>query len=169
MELEEEKMALARESEKAEKLTKEKREIEEAIKKDKKERPFLYFVAERIRNPYLEKDNQGLNADLRWATWMTTPEEYEVQKSFLKKTAKDEGYFYFNMYGFVMIIKNVKEIRNDSGIDLWSDQAIYRIVGPKGEVVKDDIKGYNEAMEIYNSATNEYRTEIEKEFDNLNK
>ena len=147
------------------KLALEKREKEEAIEKDRKEKPLLYFVAERNKNLYIPEFARGSSADLRKVPLDRYYREYEN----LVKTAENEGYFLFNIYGFVMIIKNVKEISDEKGIRLYSDQAIYKVVGPKGEIVADDIKGYNQAREVYESATSEYQAKIEKELEVLKK
>ena len=148
-------------------------EIKEEIKEidlDKKEKPFLYYAFEKSANPillYNNKDKKSGLLDLR----KINKEWVEITYNFLKETGKNEGFFEFNIYGFIKIIKNVNEIQGDEGkgINSYSENAIYKIVGPNGEIIADDIKGYNETDRIYTEKTEEYKKKLEKQFLEENK
>ena len=154
-------------------LKKKLEEIKEEIKEidlDKKEKPFLYYAFEKSANPILldkNKDKKSGLLDLR----KINKEWVEITCNFLKETGKNEGFFEFNIYGFIKIIKNVNEIQGDEGkgINSYSENAIYKIVGPNGEIIADDIKGYNETDRIYTEKTEEYKKKLEKQFLEENK
>ena len=154
-------------------LKKKLEEIKEEIKEidlDKKEKPFLYYAFEKSANPillYNNKDKKSGLLDLR----KINKEWVEITYNFLKETGKNEGFFEFNIYGFIKIIKNVNEIQGDEGkgINSYSENAIYKIVGPNGEIIADDIKGYSETNRIYTEKTEEYKKKLEKQFLEENK
>ena len=150
-------------------LKKKLEEIKE-INLDRKEKPFLYYAFEKSANPillYNNKDKKSGLLDLR----KINKEWVEITCNFLKETGKNEGFFEFNIYGFIKIIKNVNEIQGDEGkgINSYSENAIYKIVGPNGEIIADDIKGYNETDRIYTEKTEEYKKKLEKQFLEENK
>jgi hypothetical protein len=144
------------------------------IKLDEKHRPFIYFVAKKSQNPGLKFKKVADTTDLRWATWMT-PEgnDFEAQRKTLTVTGVDEGFFEFNIFGFTKVLKNVNEMRVEEDgkkfIASYSPEAIYKIVGPDGTIVADDIEGYVEATRAYNEATEKYKKQVEEEWDKLNK
>ena len=78
----------------------------------------------------------------------------------------DEGFFEFNVLGFALIIKNVKELQNKDGINARSEKGVYKIMAPDGSIIKDDIVGYNNAYNIYREETEKYKETLEKEFNN---
>lgn len=136
---------------------------------DQKEKPLLYYAASKVTNTVaLDRLlNKKLNSlDLRW---VQDEHSYEGMTRFLNKLGPDEGFFEFNVFGFVKVIKNVKEITDDKGINIYGENAVYKILNPDGNVIAYNVKGYNEANTIYSNATEEYRKLIEKEFDTLSK
>ena len=144
-------------------------ENREEIKRDRKERPLLYFAAKKNSNPYIYAGFMGENADMRLVVLPADDKHYGRKYESLQKTGENEGYFFFNFWGFVMIIKNVKEIEGKDGIRIYSDQAIYKIVGPNGEIVADDVQSYNKAKKIYDEAIEGYQTEQVALFEKQNK
>ena len=148
-------------------LKKKLEEIKE-INLDRKEKPFLYYAFEKSANPillYNNKDKKSGLLDLR----KINKEWVEITCNFLKETGKNEGFFEFNIYGFIKIIKNVDQISDKDGINDYSENAIYKIMGPNGEIIADDIKGYNETDRIYTEKTEEYKKKLEKQFLEENK
>ena len=145
------------------------------IKLDKESRPFLYFVADKVKNPGILPDLKKTGVtDLRWANWVTREgDRSEVEKNFLTETGEDEGFSEFNIFGFTKVIKNVNEIREEEegqkSINPYSPKAIYKIIGPDGTIIADNIKGYEEATEIYANATESYKKKVEEEWNKLNK
>ena len=139
------------------------------IKEDKKEKPFEYFIYQKVVNPLL-KDifrQKSLNIiDLRKC--QKNDNEYYGFGG-LQKITENEGFFNFNIFGFVMVLKNVNELKGEDGIDSYSNKAIYKIVGSSGEIISDDIQGYDKASEIYREETEKYKNKVVEEFNNLNK
>jgi len=148
-------------------LKKKLEEIKE-INLDRKEKPFLYYAFEKSANPILLDKNKGEKSELLDLR-KTNKEWVELTYDFLQKTGKNEGFFEFNIYGFIKIIKNVDQISDKDGINDYSENAIYKIMGPNGEIIADDIKGYNEADRIYTEKTEEYKKKLEKQFLEENK
>jgi hypothetical protein len=161
-----EKEALLKVNELSKELNKET--IEE-ISNDRKNKPFLYYSCEKIKNPIITKiytiKNLGI-IDLRKIEDSHMSVYYEF--TILQQTKEDEGFFNFNTLGFILMIKNVKELTSKDGIATRSDKAIYKIIGPSGEIVSDDIQGYTEANKIYVEKTNEYKKVVEEEFNKIN-
>jgi hypothetical protein len=145
----------------------EKNKDEQEIAVDKKARPLLYFVVSKVTNPLISKSEKGKNADLRRMDWIKNQENScELTYSKLQPVGIDGGFFEYNLYGFVLVIKNVKEITGKDGVYVKSPNAIYQIVGPDGNIVAraDNILGYDAAKTFYNAETEKYRIEVEKEF-----
>ncbi|HEU0085683.1 MAG TPA: hypothetical protein VFQ59_01870 [Candidatus Paceibacterota bacterium] len=147
----------------------EAKKTEKKIKEDQNKRPFLYYLLQKNQNPYLSFKNEetGLQ-DIRNCTWATS-NETRGQYDSLKKINNGEGYFYFSFSGFVLAIKNVESLRGKDGIDATSEKGIFRVVGPDGKTVNDDIKGYSKAYSLYNDAITAYENKMREEFNNLNK
>lgn len=137
-------------------------EVIKEINLDRQEKPFLYYSIEKSNNPLILTDNTNVYGllDLR----LIKNDWRNMQRRYLKETAENEGYFQYDQFGFVKIIKNVNEVRNDKGIDSSSEKAIYKIIGPNGEIIADDIIGYSKEEEIYNQKTSEYEEKIKKEY-----
>ncbi|MEK7585648.1 MAG: hypothetical protein AAB477_00200 [Patescibacteria group bacterium] len=137
---------------------------------DKKEKPLLYYAASRITNDYvlqeLRNKDLGEVIDLRR---LKNTNEYECKTKYLHGTRENEGFYEFNPFGFVKVIKNVKEIRDDKGVNIDSEDAIYKILSPDFKVIANDIKGYTEATRLYNQATEQYKMRVEERFNQLNK
>ncbi|MBU0612001.1 hypothetical protein KKA39_03150 [Patescibacteria group bacterium] len=149
------------------------KEIEGEIKEDEKNKPFEYFIAKKITNPFLAEKIKDRFSDLVDLRREYNTGEHWRGYEFLQSAGENEGFFEFNLFGFVMIIKNVKEIRAEDSegrkiIDSYSDNAIYKIMGPNGEIIADDIKGYQEARKIYEQKTEKYKKEVEEEFNRIN-
>jgi hypothetical protein len=145
----------------------EKNKDEQEIAVDKKARPLLYFVVSKVTNPLISKSEKGKNADLRRMDWIKNQEDScELTYSKLQPVGIDGGFFEYNLYGFVLVIKNVKEITGKDRVYVKSPNAIYQIVGPDGNIVAgaDNILGYDAAKTFYNAETEKYRIEVEKEF-----
>lgn len=138
--------------------------ITEEIKKDKENKPFKYFIAEKIENPFLKEKIKNRETGLIDLRDFGNQYENELKYTYLQITNEGEGFFKFNLFGFVMIIKNVEELRSEEGIESNSPKAVYKIIGPKGEIISDDIKGYEEASKIYTEETLKYEKEIREKF-----
>jgi hypothetical protein len=171
---EQEKQKAHAEAEFALKAKKEKEEevqkIREEINLDKQAKPFLYYAAEKISNPIFErfKNSETSMLDFRWVSAGTESRAYQL----FQYTTEDEteGYFNINMLGFVEIIKNVNDIRdNERRINVGSPEARFKILGPDGTIIEDDIEGYQEADKKYADAIEEYKKRLEAEFNNLPK
>lgn len=166
----------------------EKIKAEKEIKKDKEIKPFAYFVASKITDPdtitsmtnpytksidlrYLENDQAENFNRTRNYIFATKYNKIQNHDDFPIK----EGFFDFNVFGFTKIIKNVEQtLKKNEGslgnyIDTYSPEAIYKIVGPDGSIIADDVKGYDEATRIYNEATKKYIDEMEELFKNSQK
>lgn len=142
-----------------------KRKLEEAkeINLDRKEKPFLYFVLEKSSNQILLENNTNETTgllDLRKIQKDWTNIEYRS----LQKTGDNEGYFEYNIFGLVKIVKNVDKIRSKDGINIYSEEAIYKIIGPGGEIIADNIKGYQEATKIFTEKNKELEEKLTKEY-----
>ncbi len=162
-ELEEEKQKKTKEKERQQEETKDK------IEEDKKGKAFMYFAAEKIMNPSLIPlltDSQTGLIDLR--NFDTNNKYFNGGFRFLKQTILEgEGFFDFNSLGFIKIIKNVNEVKNENGINSQSPNILYKIVGPDGTIVADDIQGYEHATRIYEDVSRQYLVQVEKEYNNL--
>lgn len=137
------------------------------IEKDRNEKPLLYYAFEKIQNKKIKEffQNKMSGADLR----KIALGEESRRTNLLIHINEKEGFFDFNLYGFAKVIKNIEAIRDANGkIDLSSNKAIYKIIGPNEEVVVDNIQGYNEATRICWEKTNEYKKVVEEEFNKLN-
>ncbi|MFA6586111.1 MAG: hypothetical protein WCS86_03045 [Candidatus Paceibacterota bacterium] len=143
--------------------------IKQEIESDKKEKQFQYYMASKVTNKHIPTlVNQQTNLiDLRWSDKDYLDNSYGKMDR-LVWTTEDEGYYHFTISGFVMIIKNVKEIQDDEGINFQSEKAIYRIEGPDGEIIKDNIQGYDEANSIYVEEVKRYENKMAEDFNNLN-
>jgi len=138
-----------------------------AIKKDKEEKPFLYFALEKSNNSLLLKifhNEIAGTLDLR----KIKKDWVRLKTKYLNNASESEGFFECSIFGFVMVIKNPSEIRNEKGLNAESDQAIYKIVGPNEEIIADNIQGYDEANKIYLEKTTEFQKVVEEEFNKLN-
>ena len=139
---------------------------------DRKAKPLLYYAVEKAPNIRSAVENREMGEiDLRWLqdTENVYAQEKKIKTTLLdKETGNTEGFFEFNVFGFTKVIKNVNEIIEEKGgkkgIDTYSDRAIYKIVGPDGTIIKDDILGYEQASEIYKQATEQYKKVIEEEY-----
>lgn len=149
------------------------REIEEKIQKtkeeiieDRKMKPFLYYAAEKapnIEQALKRSDIDGI--DLRWSG----PDNFYGTGNYLQFTGENEGFFDFSILGFTKVIKNVSELREEGGINVRSPKAIYKIVGPDGTIIADNIKGYDEATRIFVDATEEHKIKVENEYNDSQK
>lgn len=150
-------------TEKGEDIKKEKEEIS----LDKEEKPMMYFAIEKSKNKFLSEvyyNKITQSFDLRKV------EKDGVEREFrsLKRTGENEGFFDFNIYGFFKIIKNVKDIKSEDGsLNIYSEKAKYKIIGPDGKIIKDNIDGYTEANIIYKEETEKYKQKVAEEFNNL--
>lgn len=141
--------------------------ITEDINLDIKEKPFMYFAAQKIKNTevlkrFINKITKSL--DLRWAE---TPTSYECTTKLedgLQMIGKNEGFFEFNIYGFMKVVKNVNQFEGS----IYSEEAIYKILNPDGKIIADDIKGYQAANDIYMKETEKYEKLVEEEFNKPN-
>jgi len=133
-----------------------------SIESDKKERPLLYYGWEKSNNNYLKKD-------LFWNKLLgitdLTQAGDDMQFSRLQFTGENEGFFENSPFGFVKIIKNVNKVRTENGINSYSEDAIYKIVGPNNEILADDIKGYTEMKQLFSSLLEKYKENLKKEFE----
>ena len=141
--------------------------IKEGIKRDRKKRPLPYAMADRVRNEKITEclENEKIKRkdgiiDLRDIE--DRPYLSPFTDSKFHKTGENEGFFTFTWFGFVMLIKNAKEITKDGKIDYRSEDAIYEIIGPDGKRIGDkEIKGYIEASEFFEEEEKNYRRKIE--------
>lgn len=145
-----------------------KRDALMKIQNDRTIKPFWYFAAEKITNPYVTqflKDELGQDEyDLTW-TGNTSDMPGFANRKKLVATGADEGFYNFNILGFTQVIKNVKEITPAKGITPKdSPSAIYKIVGPDGTIVADQIIGTEAATLVYKQAVSEYKSKLEQEF-----
>lgn len=142
-------------------------EMKKAIEIDKEKNPFLYWAATKNTNVVRPVFNYNTNTiDL---TWFTEQGVTEASSRHLISTGENEGFFEFNIFGFTKVIKNISEIKDEEGINNQSDKALYKIIGPDGTIITDDILGYSNTSDLYQKATNEYEEKIREEFNNLNK
>ncbi len=143
-----------------------KENITKAIEKDREEKPFFYYSMEKSNNKsMLNVGNKITNLlDMRRIEkdWVS------MERKFMETTAGNEGFFEYNIFGFIKMIKNIKEITHEKEVSAKSDQAIYKIIGPDGKIIEDNIQGYDEATKIYWEKTNEYKKVVEEEFNRLN-
>lgn len=129
--------------------------------------PFVYKAYDKIdpsvrfydRDFTFVKDYNGNEIDPR--------NTLDWKRIYLRSINKTEGFFESNFLGFYKILKNADEIRrtNDAGekyIDSDSPEAIYKVLGPDGSTLIDDV-GYAEASEKYNEEVNKYKEKLEKE------
>ncbi len=152
------------------------------IEKDRENKPFIYYAFSKINKDknkavfsrFITTFGNDVYPDLR----ICELGEFDHKKhfydsvfkwKFLVVTNKDpmEGFFFASISGFSMVIKNVKEVTRDDGINETSEKIIYKIVGPDGEIVQDDIQGYDKAREIFEEKRALNKIDIEKEFNNL--
>ncbi len=154
---------------KIEAAKKERKALDE-IAADKKQRAVWYYAAEKITNPYLipfVKNKAGTEYDIRWAD-TKTDKGYSTRKPSFRYTENDEGFYEFNLLGFALVIKNVSKVLDKNAVpQADSPNAIYKVVGPDGTIVEDNIKGYDKADEAYIKAVETYRKKIEQEFNAL--
>jgi PPM family protein phosphatase len=133
---------------------------------DLTENPLKYFVVNKIAKDHiLRKKLPNKISDLRWLKEDTNTSEF--YENFLQKTAKNEGFFKWSIFGFVMVIKNVDQIRTKGGkIDSYSDQAVYKIIGPDGTILPDgdNIQGYDVASKAFEEAELAYAYQVKEEF-----
>ena len=167
-----EKEKLANEKEKLEQQEKIKAELP-LIAADAKEKPFLYYAAAKVTDPYLSTRLMKYGVvDLRWVENNTA--DYRAYK-FFQTTNNNEGFFELNIFGFKMVLKNSDALEtedengNPTGIRSKSPEAIYKITGPDGTIITDNIQGYTEAKQIFVNAAENYKRTLQEEFDNLNK
>lgn len=138
------------------------------ISLDKKKQPFKYYLFEKITNKELSDKFKDKETGL--FNLLKIENENSPYREFLslQTTGKNEGYFEFTVSGFIMIIKNIEELKTEKGITDKSENAIYKILGPDGSIIKDNIKGYNEASVLYKEKSVEYEKRTKEEFNNLN-
>jgi hypothetical protein len=137
------------------------KEIKEILL-DIKEKPFLYYAVYKSDNSLFLSRMRGKYSkliDLRKIKKEWISMEYES----IQKTSLNEGFYDYNMYGFVKVIKNVKESTGGDG-SIQIRNAIYKIIGPTGEIIADDIQGEEAADKIYNEKTEEYKKKLEEEY-----
>lgn len=146
------------------KALKEKIKIAKILELDRKNKPLPYFAVERSNNPiiidHLTDKNTGL-LDLR-----NVKKNWEdVKAGKFQETERGEGFYDFNIYGYVKIIQNADILRNDEGMDIHSDIAIYEIMGPNGEITATNVKGYKKAEKIYQERIKMTKKIILKDFE----
>ncbi len=76
---------------------------------------------------------------------------------------EDEGYFDMSILGFYKILKNREDVSNKNGIDSKSRKAIYKVIGPDGSILIDNV-GYKEASKFMDKESEKYKIKLEKEF-----
>lgn len=141
------------------------------ISEDKKNKPYAYYLVSKISDKkFIERTlmKNGL-VDLRWLSsdrgykFATREAIYYVDEDY------NEGYFYFSVSGFCMVIKNIKELKDKDGVADKSSKAIYKITGPDGNIIEDNINGYQKAYSIYQAKVKEYEDKAREEFNSLTK
>jgi hypothetical protein len=149
--------------------------MREGIKRDRKNRPLLYAMADRMKNgkitEYLKnekiiKEDGSIDLkDVEDSAYLGI----QVHSMFYK-TGENEGFFEFTLFGFVMLIKNIKEITEGDKINYHSENAIYEIIDPDGKKIGENgIKGYIEASKIFEKEIKNYKRKIRTELGILDK
>lgn len=144
----------------------------EEVNKDIEKRPFFYFLASKVENPFLkEKFNKEGYIDLR--KYATNGKNITFGEfDYLKDNEKEKGFFEFSLSGFVLEIKNLKELRESeeekSHIRTRSEHGIYKIIGPDGSVIEDEVKGYYKAKQVFDEKIRVYEEKMREEFNKIN-
>ena len=148
----------------------EKLKTAKEILADRKEKEFLYYALEKSANPILLERLKNINNSLLDLRKIEKDRDI-IDFTYLQTTGVNEGFFTFNRFGFVQIMKNVSEITHEVDgkkiTSSYSEDAIYKILGPNGEIIADDIQGYAKATEIFSQKSGEYEEKIKKEFEVL--
>lgn len=156
----------------------ESKERAERVKKllelqaDRANRPFLYYLAAKNENPYIEQALGGANANFvyakDWNSWSGEDANFMGKYNriqYIPGTNNQMGYFEYTACGFIMVIKNVEQLEDKKGnIHYKSDEAIYQIIGPDGYKVTDNIIGYNPAHQKFQELNREYIEMMRQEF-----
>jgi hypothetical protein len=160
------KKLIREEEERIEGEEKEKAELIQAIEADRKSQPwkeFDYLVAEKIlpANPLYQviRNNNFNLLDLRSKD---TPDRV-LGREFKHGTPKA---LKESIFGFLIVEMDAREIPDteQGGMKTDFDNSIYRIIGPDGTILADEVNGYSAANHIFNTAQWKYEDELAEEF-----
>lgn len=156
----------ALETEGRENLKRWQEEEKKELEADEKDKPLLYFGARKIRDSGMRElfttNTTGQpQIDLRF---MSDKNNIYYRDDF--KSSGYGGYFEFNVLGFKKVIDHYYTTSDGAIEETGSTR--YRIVGPFGMTVAE-VTGIGAAEEAYRNATEEYRKQLEKEFNNQHK
>lgn len=150
---------------------KEKEQEQKEIEEDIEKRPFAYYIAGKNSNNdhYIARTDQ---IDLR-----NIDSNLRIYDRLQPTGIPSEGYFDATISGFILIIKNVDSLRRtdvnpENGeekkwIEYPSEEGIFKITGPSGEIIADDIQGYKKAYELYTKIAKEHEDKTREEFESL--
>jgi hypothetical protein len=148
-------------------LQDDKKSMEEILV-DREKKPFWYYAAEKITDPNIVscvKNRDGTAYDLRWLDSDRGGYERRTHGQFINN---DEAIFEFNALGFALVLKNIAEVRGENGIEIYSPKTIYKLLGPDGKIIADDMHGYDDADSVYTKTVDQYRARVEEEFKQKN-
>jgi len=144
----------------------------EKIFQDRNKNPFIYYAIEKSANPILLEKYTNQYAQLLDLKALNKNSE-EIGFRHIEEIKNGEGLLKCNIFGFVLIIKEREKFlrnelgyRNEPNHSIFTDpEAIFKIVGPNGEIIKDNINGYTEANEIYVERTKNYKEKLINEYE----
>lgn len=126
--------------------------------------PNAYKAFEKInpKNTYFQVDllNKIKDAD---GNYQDPIKHHGRTFNFFNKINPKEGYFDFSLLGFYKILKNPEKVTTKDGIVSNSPEAIYRVIGPDGKNIVDNV-GSEEASRVMYEESEKYRAKLEKEF-----
>ena len=131
-----------------------------------KERPFLYYAAHEITSPEIIKVLKNKTTETYDFSNIKTTSKNGIAYGAFTSLQKigEEGFFVFNNLGFLLIIKNIEKLKTEKGINAYSEEGVYKIVGPDGTIISDDLSGYTEAFAQFEKVSEIYTEKLKEEF-----
>ncbi len=163
-------------------LTAEQDEIEKSYEQiKKKEYPFAYYLVDKIKNPLIKNllTNETQSGEqyvslkgnkIYYSNFAENPLAHSeittlTFESFIKEL---DNIVKYNLSGFSMKIVNLEELSKDANerVKLSDPKARYEVMNPDGKKIIEQVD-YNNALAIYEEATQKYINKVEKEFNKL--
>ena len=149
------------------------------IEADRKTRPLLYYAASKITNPTFyttmkgkdadltSKETQGLDIDQNHvALWFNLSDKADRRPGL--GLGQNEGIIRFNLLGFSIVVKNAEKVLGDDGETinqkLLDSVGVFKIIGPDGTILEDNVKGYSEANSACDKYIEPYKKQIIDEY-----
>jgi hypothetical protein len=144
----------------------------QGIEEDRNKKPFMYFIFENQTNPMLS--NMYISKLTGLIDLRTLHKETEEINSVLSnKREEREGDVILktNIFGFTIISKNInkyvtKEFSFESNLSTAifnNENTNFKIVGPNGEIIKDNVN-WEEANQIYKEKVGKEKEKLINEF-----